>query len=148
MAYIPENAEWFLGQIVEEIRVAGQRENIVHISYLLINARTPEEAYRKALKLGEQCNCSYKNEHNEQVTVRFVGLRDLDVIHGPLEHGCEIMFNEKLGVNKRNLKQLVRKKKDLEAFLPIRERPGRPNYASKEVMDEARVYFTEKRKDS
>jgi hypothetical protein len=136
MAYIPKDAQWFLAQHVEEIRVQGHKRNIVHINYVLIRARTPKDAYQKALILGKRGNAKYKNPEGKNVTVRFLGLRDLDVIPFPLEHGCEIMFTERLGVTEAGIRRLVRKKSELEAFLPIRERPGRPNYASRAVMDE------------
>ncbi len=48
MAYIPKDAEWLLAQHVEEIRVQGRKRNVVHINYVLIEAKTPEDAYRKA----------------------------------------------------------------------------------------------------
>jgi hypothetical protein len=136
MAYIPKDAQWFLALHVEEIRVQGHKRNIVHINYVLIQANTPKDAYRKAVELGKRGNAKYKNPRGKLVTIRFLGLRDLDVIHDPLEHGCEVMFAERLGVTKVGLRKLVRKKHELEAFLPIRNRPGRPDYASKKVMDE------------
>src|SRR6185503_5913533 len=98
MAYVPKDAEWFLAQLVEEFRVAGHRRNVVHINYVLIKARTPPEAYRKAMQLGKRANSRWRNPKGELVTHRFLGLRDLDVIHDPLEHGCEIMFFERLGM--------------------------------------------------
>ena len=136
MAYIPRDAEWFLAQHVEEIRVQGSKRNIVHINYVLVQAKNPREAYRKAIELGKRGNLRYKNPAGKTVTIRFVGLRDLDVIHDTLEHGCEIMFKERVGITKSGLRKLVRKKKELEAFLPVRDRPTRPDYSSKEIMDE------------
>jgi len=136
MAYIPKDAQWFLAQHVEEIRVQGHKRNIVHVNYVLIQADSPKDAYRKAVELGKRGNAKYKNPEGKNLTIRFIGLRNLDVIHDPLEHGCEIMFTEHLGITKLGLRKLVRKKQELEAFLPIRGRPGRPDYASKEVMDE------------
>ena len=135
MAYIPKDAEWFLAELVEEFRVEGHRRNVVHINYVLINARTPSEAYRKAMQLGKVTNSKWKNPKGEIVTHRFLGLRELDVIHDPLEHGCEIMFIERLGMTRANTRKLVRKRRELEAFLPVRARPGRPDYSSKEIMD-------------
>jgi hypothetical protein len=135
MAFIPEDAEWFLAQHVEEIRVQRHTRNIVHINYVLIRAKTPNEAYRKAIELGKEANMTYKNRAGETVTIRFLGLRNLGVIQDSLEHGCEIMFFEHLGMTKARIRKLVRKKKELEAFLPIRKRPGRPDYASKKIMD-------------
>jgi hypothetical protein len=135
MAYIPRNAEWFLAELVEEFRVEGHRRNVVHINYVLIKARTPLEAYRKAMQLGKMANSRWKNPKGEIVTHRFLGLRELDVIHDPLEHGCEIMYLERLGMTRANTRKLVRKKGELEAFLPVRPRPNRPDYSSKEIMD-------------
>jgi hypothetical protein len=137
MAYIPKDAEWFLAELVEEFVVHGYKRNAVHINYVLIQARTPDEAYSKAIKLGRQHQGTWKNPAGQTVTHRFVGLRDLDVIYDPLEHGCEIMFIERLGLSRAGLRKLVRKKKQLEAFrpVPIRRRRGRPDYSSKEILD-------------
>lgn len=136
MAYIPPDAEWFLAELVEEYRVEGHRRNVVHINYVLVQAKTPSEAYRKAIELGKRGDCKWKNPKGQTVTHRFLGLRELDVIHDPLEHGCEIMFIERLGMSRANTLKLVRKKHELEAFLPIRSgRRGRPDYSSKEIVD-------------
>jgi len=135
MAYVPQDAEWFLAQLVEEFRVEGHRRNVVHINYVLIKARTPPEAYRKAMQLGKRANSKWRNPKGELVTHRFLGLRELDVIHDRLEHGGEIMFDERLGMTGANTRKLVRKRLELEAFLPIRSRPTRPDYSSKEIMD-------------
>jgi hypothetical protein len=130
MAYMPKDTKWFLAQLVQEFRVHGHKRNIVHINYVLIRAKKPAEAYRKTIALGKRVNIKYKNPEGETVTSRFVGLRDLDAVFEPLEDGCEIMFIERLGMSKSGLRKLVRNKGELEAFLPIRERRGRPDYSS------------------
>lgn len=136
MAYVPDDAHWFLATMVEEIRVEGSKRNVVHINYVIIEADSPEDAYQRAIKMGKQAKQSYVNERGKKVTVRFRGLRNLDVIYEPLEHGCEIMFREKLGVSESAIRKLLASKKQLELFRPIRNRPGRPDYASKEIMEE------------
>jgi hypothetical protein len=140
MAHIPDDAKWFIAQLVEEFRVEGSKHNAVHINYVLIEASRPGEAYEKAIKLGRQANNAYKNPEGKQVIHRFVGLRDLDVVYFPIEHGCEILFEERLGVGPAALRKLVRKKAELEAFrpVPLRRPPGRPDYSSKEIMDMVR----------
>ena len=136
MAYIPKHAEWFLAKLVEEYRVDGYKRNVIHINYVLIQAKTPEDAYRKAIKLGKKSNNTWKNPAGQIVVHNFLGLRELDVIHGPLEHGCEIMYKERMGMNRAGVRKLIRKKSQLEAFLPISDRRrGRPDYSSKEIMD-------------
>ena len=47
-------------------------------------------------------------------------------------------IEEKLGVSEKRIKKLLRAKRQLEAVRPIRTRRGRPNYSSKEVMDEVK----------
>jgi hypothetical protein len=136
MAYVPKDVEWFLADIVQEIRVAGSKRNIVHINYVLVRASSPNEAYAKAMKLGKQSALSYENPEGRKVTITFRGLGNLDVVYDPLEHVCEIMFREKLGVTEKSIKKLVRRKPGLEVFQPIRGRRGRPNYSSKEIMEE------------
>jgi hypothetical protein len=150
MAYVPKDAEWFLAQLVEEFRIEGHKRNVVHINYVLIQAKKPAEAYRKALELGKSSNNRWMNPKGEEVIHRFLGLRDLDVIHGPLEHGCEFMFIERLGMSRAGVRKLARKKSELEAFLPIRRRRGRPDYSSKEIMDMVaeRIKKLEKKKQA
>jgi hypothetical protein len=136
MAYVPKDAHWFLATMIEELQIEGAKRNVVHINYVVIEADSPEDAYKGAIKMGKQANQSYVNTHGKRVTVRFRGLSNLDVIYDPFEHGCEIMFREKLGVSESAIQKLIATKKELEVFRPIRRRPGRPDYASKEIMDE------------
>src|SRR5687768_13224015 len=138
MAYVPKDARWFLAELVEEIRVAGSKRNVAHINYVIIHATSPERAFARANALGKRNLISYANEMGKKVTIRFRGLRNLDVIHDPLEDGCEIMFEEKLGVSEQGIKKLLRAKTELEVFQPGRRRRGRPNYACKEIMDEVK----------
>lgn len=137
MAYVPRDAEWFLAQLVEKLQIQGRKRNAVHINYVLIRASTPSEAYQKAIELGRRANGTWKNPDGRRVQRRFVGLRDLDVICEPLEQGCEIMSVERLGLSRTGLRKLVRKKSELEVFLPIRPRRGRPDYSSKEILEMA-----------
>jgi len=136
MAYVPDDAHWFLAQIIEEIRVEGSKRNIVQINHVLVEATCPETAYIRAQEIGEQGETEYENPFGRKVTIRFRGLRNLDVIHFPLEHGCEIMFVEKLGMSETGVQKLIRRKDQLEAFRPIRGRRGRPRYESKSILDE------------
>jgi hypothetical protein len=144
MAYVPDDAEWFLAQVVQEILVAGSKRNIVHINSIIIHARSPETAYARATSIGRSENTSYVNEQGKRVTIRFRGLRNLDVIYDPLEDGCEIMYTEKLGVTQNGIRKLVRPKRQMEVFLPVRKRPGRPNFSSKRIMDEVRKRINKK----
>ena len=52
MGYIPEDAKWYLADLVEEITVEGDPRNVVHTNMTLVRADSPEEAYQKAVQLG------------------------------------------------------------------------------------------------
>lgn len=133
MPHIPKDAQSFLAQHVEEIQVGSRKGCLVHINYVLVEAKTPSEAYRKSLALGKETNAKYKNRAGETVIVRFLELGNLDVIQDPLEHRCEVMFSEHVGIVRAQIQKLVRKKEKLEVFRPVRSRSAVPDYASRNV---------------
>lgn len=136
MAHVPKDAEWFLADLVEEIRVAGSKRNIVHINHVIIHAPSPAAAYAKAMNIGKRSATSYDNLHGKKVTILFRGLGNLDVIYDPLGDECEIMYREMLGVTEKCIRKMVRPKRKLEVFMPIRKRPGRPDFSSQTIMNE------------
>lgn len=138
MAFIPQHANWYLAQIVVEIIVEDETQNAIHVNYLLIQAGSPEEAYAKALQLGTQHESTYRNPKGQEVVLRFRGLRNLNVIYEALEDGTELLYEEKIGVPSNEVSKLIRPKKLLAVFQPIQRRRG-PNFASEEVVREARA---------
>ena len=95
MAYIPKNAKWWLADLTVEFIVQGEQGNTVHYNLTLVRADSAEEAYSKAVRLGQQHEMNYTNTDGKHVTVRFRGLKDLAVIHGDMEDGAELLFEEK-----------------------------------------------------
>ncbi len=61
MGFVPKNAKWYLAYIVEEICVEGERRIVLHTNEVLVRADSPDDAYEESLKLGRQCNISYRN---------------------------------------------------------------------------------------
>jgi hypothetical protein len=135
MGFIPKNAKWYLADLVEEIRVEGERRNVVHTNCTLIRADSPDEAHTKAIALGKAGNTRYKNVNGKMVTIRFRGLRELNVIHDDLDHGAEISFNRDVAVSEKIIKSWIRPKRKLGVFAPIEPSKG-PDYASAEVIQE------------
>lgn len=129
MAYIPEDAKWYLAWVVEEITVEGDLRNVVHINQFLIRADSPDEAHEKALEIGRESEMSYENTEGRRVVCSFRGLQDLQVIHDELEHGAELSYEEEVGVSAKKIKRKVRAKEELGVFLPT-ERPDHPNYVA------------------
>ncbi len=54
MAFIPQDARWYLADIVLEHRIVGDRRNVVHVNKHLIEADSPQQARRKANALGKR----------------------------------------------------------------------------------------------
>jgi Domain of unknown function (DUF4288) len=131
MAYIPPDARWYLAEIVEEIRIESEPENIVHTNIVLIRAESPEEAYQRTLALGKEGEMTYTNPDGRTVQVYFRGLRDLNVIHGELEHGTELIYEERTGMSESDFARWVPAKEDLGVFRPRDTSRDNPEFAKK-----------------
>ena len=120
MAYIPKDTEWYLADIVLEINVEDETENVLHINTTLINAHSPEEAYEKAIALGQESEDEpYENPNEKMVTTTFKGLNNLDVIHDKLEHGAELFYCEHGNIPKDKIKNYITSKENLAVFADI-----------------------------
>jgi hypothetical protein len=136
MAYIPRNARWYIAEIVERFRVQGDPRAVVHVNLCLIEARQPAIAYRKALALGKAAETTYLNPQGRKVSVEFLGLRELNVVHDRLEHGAELLYHEYVGLTATAARKLVTTRKDLAVFRPLEPSSG-PDYSSAEVLEAA-----------
>ena len=118
MGYIPADAKWYLAEIVEEVRIEGEIENIVHTNMVLVRADSPEEAYERAIRLGKEGEMTYTNPENKTVHTIYRGLRDLNVIHGDLEHGTELIYSKQTDMSESDLARWISRKEDLGVFRP------------------------------
>ena len=136
MGVIPEGARWYLADVVLEHVIEGERRNLVHVNTHLVEAASPEEAHKKAIKLGREHQDRYLNTDGKRVRVRFRGLRELNAIHEDLEDGAEISYQELVAVPESKLEQWARPKKELGVFAPRRPRRSGPNYMPLSIMRE------------
>lgn len=139
MAYIPENSQWYVAEIIEEIVVEGDSRNVIHKNLVLIRADSPDEAYAKSLDLGRQQESSYKNPEGKVVTASFRGLGYLDVIHDKLEHGAELLYQRSMAVPKEEVQKWVLTREQLPLFRESQPPPDYPNYGSKDIVEEAKA---------
>ena len=119
MGYIPPNAKWYVAELVQSIKAEGQETNLVWRNLTLIEADSPEEAYQKALRFGEEGSVSYRNSDGKQVNVCFQGISHLDVIHDELKDGAELLFRSNEDMTDEAVKQLIPTKEELNLFRPI-----------------------------
>ncbi len=92
LAYIPEDAKWYIAEIVQEIKIEDEETSLVWINFALIRADSPEEAYERALEVGKQSEYTDRNLDGKMVHAIFRGLHNLHVIHQELAHGSEILY--------------------------------------------------------
>jgi hypothetical protein len=136
MAYIPPDARWYIAEIVVRFQVQGDPRAVVHVNLCLIEASEPAIAYRKALALGKAAETTYLNPKGRKVSIEFLGLRYLNVVHDRLEHGAELLYHEYVGLTVAAARKLVTRRKNLSVFRPL-ERPSGPDYSSAEVVEAA-----------
>jgi hypothetical protein len=122
MAYIPHDAEWFIADLVLEFTIGDEENHVVHINMVLVQANTAEEAYEKALELGKAHEDNYTNADGDPVEVRFIGLRELNVIHDKLEHGAELTYENPQGLTNDGIRALAKPKQRLAIFREDDER--------------------------
>jgi len=134
MGYVPKDARWYLADVVLEHVIEDDRRNLVHVNAHLVEAASPEEAYKKACELGRSSQRRYLNTDHKRVHVKYRGLRELNVIHDDLEDGVELSFEEIVSVPESRLKRWVKPKKELGVFAPRRPRTRGPNYMPLSVM--------------
>jgi hypothetical protein len=135
MAFIPKGAEWYIAEIVEEIRVDDDPRNVVLRNLTLIRADSPTEAYEKALRIGKKGEVEYDNPEAKRVRVSFRGISHLDVIPDKLEDGAELSFQSQHGVSQEEIAGILCPKEELDIFRKIRKLDG-PDFTSADVLQE------------
>lgn len=146
MGHIPDDAEWYVAELVIEITVHGALRNVLHRNLILIHAHEPEEAYAKAIQNGKNGETQYTNPKDQLVEIRFRGVAGLDVVIDPLGDGAELRFEEEQGVPETEIQRMIVPKNQLKAFTP--PNPGQerdPDYRSKTVMEKAVKMLIDKR---
>jgi Domain of unknown function (DUF4288) len=98
MPYIPQNAEWYVAEIVEEITVEGDPRNVVHKNLILICAHSTEEAYGRTIEFGKKSESTYQNPAGKNVAIKFHGIHKLSVVSDDLQHGAELRNTEEIAV--------------------------------------------------
>ncbi len=137
MGHVPQDAKWYIAELIVEIRVEGSAANIVHQNLVLVRADSPDEAFRNAVTIGSNYASSYSNPEGRLVTTAYRGISYLDVIHDDLENGAELLFSQQTSVAEEQIERLLRTRDELLLFKDQLVESGVPDYASGEVVKEA-----------
>lgn len=132
---------WYCATIVVRIEVADDPRTVVHKNTLLVHALDDDDAYERAIELGKGHDLDYINPMGKAVSSRFLGLASLLVVHDELDHGAELFFEEEVGLEPDRVAAMVRPRDELEVFRAPPSNDDVPNYASVEVVEEARRFI-------
>jgi hypothetical protein len=116
---------WYLSYEVNQICVkrslpkgskSAKEKNGIFVweDLILINARTPGGAYRKAILRGRAGEQTVRIGHTV-TEIKFVGLKDLVSVNSRLKNGTELDRRE-IKIKKSELKEKVLPKRELRAF--------------------------------
>ena len=105
---------WYASRLILKCTVGNQISDFLFSEQVrLIEASNAEEAYTKALKLGQEEECEYLNSEQQKVVWTFKGLFDLDCINS-LQDGAEITSKRFIDQSSDNL---IVAKDELSIFL-------------------------------
>ena len=135
----PETQDWrwYVAELVVEANIAGDSRNVIHINSVLVHAHSPEDAYRKALELGNSEETQYANPAGSLVRWHFRGLREIWEMYEPPEHGAEVAWEEKFGLSGEEIKNIIRPEHLLSIFRDPQPHVGTPDYSSGEIVSKA-----------
>jgi len=111
--------KWYISHEIlyfQKTKRSGPREETLTVweNLVLIKARNPEEAYRKALKRGRLNEEKVKIDGDEGYC-KFKGLRDLVLIYDKLEDGAELEWRT-CQANRTELSRMIKPKQKMQAF--------------------------------
>ena len=94
---------WYAAKLIIKCTVGNQISDFVFDEQIkLIDAVNAEEAYTKALKLGQEEECEYQNSEQQEVKWIFKGLLDLHCINR-LDDGAQITSKRFIAQSSDNL---------------------------------------------
>ncbi|HEV2989259.1 MAG TPA: DUF4288 domain-containing protein [Candidatus Angelobacter sp.] len=116
--------KWYIGEIIEEITVAGEPRNVVHRDIKVLYANSPEEAYGKAQALDNELETDRLDPERKLVRTRFWGLAELNVAHDDVKGGAALFYQEDIGVPGEKTHHWILPKRNLIASYPAEAIPA------------------------
>ncbi|HEX2328957.1 MAG TPA: DUF4288 domain-containing protein [Candidatus Angelobacter sp.] len=80
MADLPQDARWYIAELIEELILGGNVRNVIHRKTRVIFADSAEDAYDKAISLSTEHEVTYLNQKHDAGQTRYWGLNELDLI--------------------------------------------------------------------
>ena len=113
---------WYIATYVERFEWEGEnRSNLKRRctawrNAILVRARTPEEAYRRSIRLAKLGDTPWHDAKGRKGRLFFEGLTNILPIYDELKDGAELIWWKHHNVTVGSVKKMVRSKKHLEVF--------------------------------
>ncbi|MEM6297375.1 MAG: DUF4288 domain-containing protein [Bacteroidota bacterium] len=114
-----KNGNWYIAEVIEKCEPTQRNEKkelrrvITWGNHHLIKADSPEEAFAKAVKIGEEGNQQFTNENGVEMEWCFVGIADLIPVYEDIEDGAEIMWTDYGYISNKRAEKIPRTKEDI-----------------------------------
>lgn len=106
---------WYLADLVTELRVEGSERSVVHFDLHVVRARDAAEAYDKALRLGGAKTTQYMRNDGNVISYIFRGLNDLVVMGEEFGDGARILFRSQPEMSEDEIQHVVTPREYLRA---------------------------------
>lgn len=114
--------DWYVAGVLLRIEVGkidpsnGNRRCSAWENHILIKAKNPKEAFKKAIAKGKSEECEYLNTDKEVVRFIFEGLTTLVPVYDELEDGSEVLWTEYENKAVKTIQSWAKGRQDLEVF--------------------------------
>jgi Domain of unknown function (DUF4288) len=95
-----KTGNWYIVEIIEKCEPVTRNENqelrrvMTWGNFHLIKAKTPKEAYDKAVKIGKDGEYKFINSNKLEMEWIFIGIGNIIPIYEDIEDGSEIMWED------------------------------------------------------
>lgn len=112
---------WYTVKLLYQCLVKGRKDKIVTCDECIVvfKSNSAENAYKKARRIGNREETSYKNIYNQTVYWQFLGIQELcEILDRKIADGTEVfsILSDKKEPRK-NIKKFIPPKKRLRVFL-------------------------------
>jgi hypothetical protein len=90
---------WFLAELIVVHACPEWESPLVHINYVLVQAKDGAAACDKAERMGESYPVEIRNSDGQDVTISFGGIRELYPLGAELTDGLELFYEERTDVS-------------------------------------------------
>ncbi len=114
-----EKKNWFIAEIIEKCEpvIRNDESDLRRVktygNHHLIKANSLEEAFDKAVKLGENSNYKFINSDKLEMESSFVGIGELVPIYEDIEDGAELMWTDYGFISNRRTMKMPYKKEEI-----------------------------------